>query len=122
MNNIFSNSVCKPAHNIIVKTSDGIAFVIDITKEGEIHEASITVLDKATGNKGTWKYQVAGEGSAADDKFRDSMLFVIFYLNEYNQTDAIDDIYNPCDCSLVSQQEQTDILGKIGLKIRVRAK
>lgn len=122
MTTVFEASTHRDMQNIIIKTNDGIAFVADIIQQDSQFEATVAVLDKASSNRGSRLYQIEGKGVSALEKFTEVVQFIFYYLNEYNQTDSIADVFNPCDCPFISKDEQNGVFAKIGVKLSVRAK
>lgn len=121
MSVVFSASALRPVHDVTVTSKKKRSFVIDISDVGgNTYESTITVLDRVSETPGSWLCQVQSSSPSKNDNYQGAIELIKRYLDSVDQTDAISDVYNPCNCPFVTEADQNRILNQMGVPITVR--
>ena len=121
MSTVFYITPSRKVHDINVRSAKDRIFIIDIYESGIAnYDSTVMILDKISSPDNSWLFNTKPSNSSANDNFKTSVELIQSYLAATDTADSITDIYNPCNCPFVSEEDQNVITSRLGLSIKVR--
>jgi hypothetical protein len=100
-------------HDVQIKSVQGRDFVLDIVEKGTGYESRVTIIDSISEPKESWACEITPATSSSTDNYKAGIESIKKYLAKKGG-DSIKDIHNPCNCPLISQEDQHKILSELG--------